>query len=205
VHARFGGGEFFLRHLAGAHVFRHLPDAGARADLLPAKLARQHWTATDTDRRYVAARRAHQQRGSGLVAAHQQHDAVERIAANGFFDVHAREIAEQHRGRTQLRLAERHHGKFEREPAGFVHAALHELRELAEVAVTRRQFAPRVADADDGAAVEKIVGVALVLDPAAMEKTILAFSSEPRLTATRTLFWNIHRCGSLQGSNICEQ
>ena len=62
MHARFGGGEFLLRHLAGAHVFRHLPDARAGADLLAAELAVQHRPAGNTDRRQVAARRAHQQR-----------------------------------------------------------------------------------------------------------------------------------------------
>ena len=96
-----------------------------------------------------------------------------RIAADGFFDVHAGEIAEQHRGGPQLRLAQRHHGKLERESAGFVDPALHELRELAEVAVAGSELAPGVADADDGTAVEQVVRIALVLDPAAVNETVL--------------------------------
>ena len=68
------------RHRAGAHRLAHLPDAGAGAEFAAAELARQHRPARDADRRQVDARRAHQQRRRGLVAAHQQHDAVERIA-----------------------------------------------------------------------------------------------------------------------------
>ena len=44
-------------------------------------------------------RRAHHQRRRGLVAAHQQHHAVDRVAADAFLDVHAGEVAVQHRGR----------------------------------------------------------------------------------------------------------
>ena len=54
-------------------------------------------------RRQVAAGRAHQQRRRGLVAADQQHDAVDRIAADRLLDVHADEVAEQHGGRPHVR------------------------------------------------------------------------------------------------------
>ena len=66
---------------------------------LAAELAVEHRAAGDDDRRQVAARRAHQQRRRGLVAAAQQHHAVDRIGADRFLDVHADEVAEQHRGR----------------------------------------------------------------------------------------------------------
>ena len=58
----------------------------------------------------------------GVVLSHPMSSTTPSIgiAANGFFDIHAGEVAEQHRGRLELRLAERHHGKLEREPAGFV-------------------------------------------------------------------------------------
>ena len=182
--------------LPAAHVFGHLPHARARADLLAAKLPGQHRAAGDADGRQIAARRAHEQRRRGLVAAHEQHDAIERIAADGFLDVHAGEIAEQHGGGTQLRFTERHHGEFERKTAGLVDAALHELRELAEVTIAGSQLAPGVADADDRPAIEQIVGIALVLDPAAMKETIFPFPAEPVLTASLALFWNVHRASA---------
>ncbi len=118
------------------------------------------------------------------------------IAANGFLDVHAGEIAEQHRGGTQLRFAERHHGELERKSAGLVDAALHELRELAEVTVAGSQLAPGVADADDRPAIEQVIGIALVLDPAAVQEAVFPFSAEPGLTASRALFWNVHRASA---------
>src|SRR5690349_4622133 len=178
MHARLGGREFFLRHLAGAHVFRHLPHARARADLLAFEMPGEHRPTRNADRRQIAARRAHEQRRRGLVTTHEQHDAIHRVAANRFFDIHAREIAEQHRGGLQLRFAQRHHGKFERESAGFEHTAFYKLRYLAEVAVTWREFAPGIADTDDRAAVEHIVGIALVLEPASMDESILVLLAE---------------------------
>ena len=69
--------------------------------------AAQLRAAGDADGGQVGARRAHQQRGRGLVAAHQQHDAVERVRADALLDVHGREVAEQHGGRPHRDLAER--------------------------------------------------------------------------------------------------
>jgi hypothetical protein len=130
---------------------------------------------------------------SQLVAAHEQHHAVERVAADRLFHVHAREIAEQHGGGAQLGFTERHHGKFQRESARFVDTTLHELREFAEMPVAGSQFTPGVAYPDDGTTVEQVVRVSLVLDPASMQKAVFAFSAEPGLTSPRALLWNIHR------------
>ncbi len=160
---------------------------------LPRKCPVSIGPAGDADGGQVAARRAHEQRGRGLVAAHEQHDAVDRIAADRLLDVHAGEIAEQHRGGTQLRFTQRHHGKFQRKAAGFIDATLHELRQLAEVPIAGSQLPPGVADADDRAAIEHVVGIALVLDPAAMQEAVFPFSAEPVLTAALALFWNVHR------------
>jgi hypothetical protein len=55
------------------------------------------------------------------------------------------------------------------------------------VAVARRQLAPGVANADDGAAIEHVVRITLVLDPAPMQETIFSFTAEPLLTTSRTL------------------
>ncbi|SAL70625.1 hypothetical protein AWB67_04097 [Caballeronia terrestris] len=165
VHARFGFGEFFLRHRPGAHFLRHLPHARARADVLAAELAVQHRPAGDRQRRQIARRGAHQQRGRRLVATDEQDHAVHRIAANRFLDVHRSQIAKQHRGGAQVRLAERHHRKLERQAARLAHAALHILGEFAKMRVAGRQFRPRIADADHRPAIEIVVRNALVLHP----------------------------------------
>ena len=114
--------------------------------------------------------------------------AVDRVAAYRFFNIHAGKVAEQHRGRAQLRLAERHHRKFEWKAAGFQHAALDELGQLAKVAVAGRQFGPGIADADDGAAVELIVRVSVFLGPAAMHEAVAILLAEPCLAATFCVF-----------------
>ena len=81
----------------------------------PQKLAVQHRTGRHDDRRQIDARCAHQLAGCGLVASAQQNDGVvDRIATNGFLDLHRQQVAEQHCRRTHLRFAQRHRGEFER-------------------------------------------------------------------------------------------
>jgi DNA-binding FadR family transcriptional regulator len=183
VHAALGLEEVLQLERAGAHLLAHLPHAGARAELLAAPLARQHRAARHADGRQVDAGRAHHQRGCGLVAAHEQHHAIERIAADAFLHVHAREVAIEHGGGAQQGLAERHHGELEREAAGLVDTDLHLLRERAEVRVAGREFAEGVADADDRAAVELVVRHALALHPASVDEAVAVVSSEPLLAA----------------------
>ena len=61
---------------------------------------------------------------AGVVLSHpaKQHDAVDRVAADRLLDVHRHQVAKQHRGRLDLRLAERHDGELERHPARLPHA-----------------------------------------------------------------------------------
>jgi hypothetical protein len=132
---------------------------------------------------HVAARRAHQQRRGGLVAAGQQHHAVDRIGADGLLDIHGDEVAEHHGGRPHQRLAEAGHREFEREAAGHQHAALHMLGEIAEVPVAVGQFRPGVADADHRPAVEHFRHEALALHPAARNEAVFAGAGEPLGTA----------------------
>ncbi len=148
-------------------------------DVLAAVLAVQHRAAGYADRRQVARRRAHQERRRRLVASHEQHDAVERIGADRFLDVHRRLVAEEHRGRAHQRLAEAHHGKLDGEAARIEHAVAHVLRQLAEMRVARRGLRPRVADADHRAAVELVVRNALVLHPRAMRDRVAVLAAEP--------------------------
>ena len=183
VHAAFGLEELGELQGAGAHLLAHAPDAGARAQLLVAPAAVQHRPATHADGRQIGARRAHQQDRRRLVAAHQQHHAVDRVAADALLDVHRREVAVEHRRRPQQRLAERHHRKLEREAARLVDADLHLLGQRAEMRVARRQFAEGIADADHRPAVELVVRHAFALDPRAVGKTISVLAAEPLLAA----------------------
>ena len=167
------------RHAAGAHVFAEAPHVGAGADVLAAELAVEHRPAGDDERGQIAAGRAHHQRRRGLVAAAEQDDAVDRVAADRFLDVHAHEVAEQHRRRPQVRLAERGDGEFERQAAGFPDAALDVIGERPQMRVARRQLRPGVADADDGTAVEDIGREALIPHPAAVDESVFVLLTEP--------------------------
>jgi hypothetical protein len=60
------------------------------------------------------------------------------------------------------------------------------------VTVAGRELGPGVADADDGAAIEEIVGIALILHPTAMHEAIAIGLAEPRLAAQTRLFLRIH-------------
>jgi hypothetical protein len=100
MHAALGIEEVLQLERSGAHLLAHAPDAGARAELLAAPLAVQHRPARDADRRQVDARCAHDERRRRLVAAHEQDDAVDRVAADRLLDVHRREVAVEHRRRS---------------------------------------------------------------------------------------------------------
>ncbi len=184
AHAGLGGEEFFDSViLPGAHLFGHLPHAGARAEFALLVMPLKHRAARQADGRQVARSRAHHQRRRGLVAAHQQHDAVDRIAADRLLHIHAGEIAEQHGGGAQVGLAQGHHREFEGEAAGLADAALHPLGDVAEMRVAGRQFRPGVADADHRAAVEQVVRISLVLHPAAMDEAVAVLQPEPFMAA----------------------
>ena len=169
----------FIDHLAGLDLLAEAPHIGAGAERPAAIVAVQHRPAGNGDRRQIAARRAHDQGRRRLVAAAQQDHAVDRVAANRLLDVHRREVAEQHRRRPQAGLTQRGDRELERDPAALPHAALDVLGHFTEVEVARRQLRPRVADADDRAAVEDAFGQAAA-DPAAVDEAVLVDLSEPR-------------------------
>jgi hypothetical protein len=181
VHAALGFEKVLKLQRAGPHLLAHAPHAGARAEFLPAPLAIEHRAAGNADGRQVNARGAHHQRRRGLVASHEQHDTIDRIAADAFLHVHAGEVAIQHGSGPQQRLAERHDREFEGESAGFVDADLDLLGERAEMRIARRELAERIADADYRTAVELVVRHALAFDPAAIGKAIAVLASEPLL------------------------
>jgi len=183
VHAALGFKEVLQLEGAGAHLLAHAPHAGARAQLLATPFAVEHGAARDADGGQTHAGRAHQQRRRGLVATHQQHHAVDRVAADAFFHVHGRQVAVEHGGGAQQGLAQRHDREFERKAAGLVDADLDLFGQSTEVRVARGEFAEGVADANDRTAVELVVRHALALDPAAVGKAVSVLAAEPLLGA----------------------
>jgi len=82
------------------------------------------------------------------------------------------QVAEQHRGRADLRLTERHRGEFERQTPGLPDAALDPLGDVAEMAMARVELAEGLADTDHRPPVEDVIGETLRLHPAAMDEAV---------------------------------
>src|SRR6202040_4248928 len=96
----------------------------------------------------IPTRRSHDQSRHGLTPSTEEDHSVDRICADGFFYIHAHQIAKEHGGRPGVRFSQRGHREFKREPAGFPDTALDAVRELAEVCVAGRQLRPGIAYPD---------------------------------------------------------
>ena len=179
-HARFGFRKISFRKVAHLEFLGHAPQIRC-ADVAAAPTPLEHRPARHHQRRDVHAARTHDQRRRGFIAAAQQYHAVQRIGADGFLHVHARQVAVQHGRGFDQRLAQRHHRKLEREAARLPHAFLDGFGQFAEMAVAGCQFRPCVADADDGLARKFVVRNALVFHPGAVNETVLAGLAEPFL------------------------
>ena len=160
-------------------------DICAGADILIAELAVEHRPARHRNGRQVHACRSHQTGWRRFVAAGQQHHPVERIGADAFLHVHARQVAVEHGRWLHQRLAERSNRKFERKAPGLVHPALDLLGQDPQMGVARIQVRPRVADPDHGPAVEHLLGMALVFGPASGHKPLVPLVAKPPRTAQR--------------------
>ena len=136
------------RQRPGAHLLAEPPHVGAAAERHAAEGAGQHRPARHDDRGQVDRGGRHQQRRDGLVAAAEQDDAVDRVGPQHLLGGHRGHVAPEHRGRPDLRLAERHDGQVQRDAAGLPDAALDVLGHLVQVAVARREVGRGVGDRD---------------------------------------------------------
>ncbi len=157
----------------------HLPDDGAGTDVLALMLAVEHRSARHDDGGDVATGGTHQQGRRGFVTASQQHDAIDGVAANRFFNVHARQVASEHCGRAQVGFAVGKHRKLDRPAACFDHATFDVFGDLPEMRVAGGQLRPGIANADDRFALELMVGNTLILHPATVHEAILVSGAKP--------------------------
>ena len=102
----------------------------------------------------VRARRTHQERRRGLVAAAHEDCPVEGVGAEYLLGVHREQVPVEHRRRLLEGLRERGHGHLDGIPTGLPDAALYRLGTLAQVHVAGVDVAPGVEDPDDGLAGE---------------------------------------------------
>ena len=121
---------------------------GAGGQPLALVRRRQHRPGDQLHRRDVGRGGGHQLRRHGLVAAADQHRGVHRLRGQHRLGVERGEVAVVHRGREQRRLAQRHGGERQRQPAGGQHAALHRLDQFGDGAVAVVEAGAGVDDAD---------------------------------------------------------
>ena len=143
---------FLVIDLAGGEALARLPLHGTGAGALALVPAVQHRPAGEHDGGQVHRRRRHQAGGRRLVAAGQQHDAVERIAVEHLDEAEISEIAVKRGGRPFAGFLNRMHREFEGDGAGLADALTHTVGKVEVMAVAGREVRAGLGDADDGPA-----------------------------------------------------
>ena len=180
-HSTFGIGKGLGCHLARAHGFRKLPHIGARPDGLTAIAPVQHGPARHGNRRQIAGRSPHHERGRGFIAAHHQNHPIHRVGADRLFNIHRGEVAKQHGRGPQVAFAARKHRKFQRQATRFQHACFDVGDQLAEMGVAGGEIAEGVANANDRPPVKGVIGQAVVFHPTAVDEAVFVLPAKPCL------------------------
>ena len=149
----------------------------------PRQLPRSIGPAGQIDRRQAHGDRAHDQPRRGLVAAAEQHRAVDRVRAQQLLGLHRQEVAIEHGRRLDERLGQRDRRQLERKAAGLQHAALHVLGARAQMRVAGVDVAPGVDDADHRLAAPVVGVVADLAQPRAMPERAQVLHAEPAMRA----------------------
>ena len=141
--------ELLVVDVAGGVPLARLPDDGAGAGALAVVPAVQHRADIERDRRDVHGRGRHQAGRHGLVAAGEQHDAVERIAVEHLDERQIGEVAVEAGGRALAGLLDRVARELEGDAARRRDAVAHALGELEMMAVAGGEVGAGLGDADD--------------------------------------------------------
>ena len=177
-HHRFCCEKVLLAQGARSDLLAHPPHIGGGAEGAARQPTGEHRATGHHDGGKVDRCSTHHHGRGRLVAPGQQHHAVDRVATNRLLDVHRHQVPQQHRGRLDLGLAERHHRELERHTARLPHPAFDVFDQFVEVLIARCQFRCRIADPDHRPTREHIVGQA-PLHPAAMDVVVATLPSVP--------------------------
>ncbi|CAM3977677.1 hypothetical protein BOMU111920_03785 [Bordetella muralis] len=153
----------------------------AGSDALTLKVTVEHGPPGHDDGGQVGGRRSHEQGRRSFVAADQQYGTIDGLTAHCLLDRQCGQIAIQHRGRPVGVLGNREHWYLDGKAASLPDAGLHLLGQFAQVPIAWRQVRPGIQDADDRTAVEQVVWMALILEPAAVIDDIARIASIPML------------------------
>ena len=121
---------------------------------LSVEVARRDRAAVEHEARDVEARERHHAAGNRLVAADEDDEAVEAVAARDQLDRVGDHLAADERrahalGAHRDAVGDRDRVELHRRAAGGADAGLHVLGEVAQVVVARADLDPRVGDADE--------------------------------------------------------
>ena len=130
---------------------------GTGPERLALEVSVQHRAAGQNDAGQIRAQGTHDGRGNGLVAIDQQDHAVKGLAADHLLRIHGGQVAQEHGCRIQEDFTQRDGWKLKRQSASLKHAAPDRLDQFRKVAVAVVEFAPGVANADDGAVHVQVV------------------------------------------------
>ena len=167
----------------GAAVVPVFPDVAAATQGLAFPVSAQHRPGRHENRRQVHADRAHQQARRGLVAAAQQHGAVDRVRAQQFLGLHRQEIAIEHGGGLDERFGQRHRRQFDRESARLPDATLDLLGPGSEMRMAGVDVAPGVDDGDHRLAGEVLMRIAHLQRTRAVPEGAQVVDAEPAAAA----------------------
>ena len=157
-HRGLRAGEVLQRERPGAHLLAELPHPRAAAQRGAAEGAVEHGPTGHHHRGDVDAGGRHEQGGDGLVAAAQQHHAVDRVGTQHLLGAHRGHVPPEHRGGAHIGLTEGDHRQLLGHAAGLEDPVLDELRDAGQVRVAGGEVAGGVGDRDLGAAAERVVG-----------------------------------------------
>ena len=180
-HAAFKVHPIGVRYPSGPQFVPIFLGVGARPRLLATPLSVGHRSGGAEDQRQVHGDGPHQKARRGLVAAAQKHHAIERMRAQKLFGLHGQHVAIEHGRGLDHHLAHRERGQLHRVTARLPDAALHRLRPVAQMGVTRAHVAPGVDDADHRAAHELLTAHTYLLGALAMGKAAHVPGRKPAL------------------------
>ena len=170
-------------------------------DVLAVELPRRNRSAVEHQPRHVQARERHHGGGNRLVAADEDHQAVEAVAARDELDRVGDHLAADERGAHPLgahrdAIGDRHGVELHRRAAGGADPLLERDRQLAQVPVARPDFDPGVGDADERLG-EVRVGKAGAFEHRARGRAVRAGRQRIRsecdhdATSLRVAFWRL--------------
>ena len=176
-------GPLLFADVAGLLLGPVFPHVRAGAEMLAAPIAAQHRPRRHIDGRNAHADCTHHQARRGLVAAAEQHRAVDGVAAQKLLRLHGEKIAVEHGRGLDERFGERNRRQLDGKAAGLQHAALDVFGARAQMRVAGIDLAPGIDDADHRPARPVLGVVADLLEARAVPERAQIIDAEPAMAA----------------------